>query len=157
MDINVTLFFQVVVFALFVWFTMKFIWPPISQALEERQTSIADGLAAAEKGRQALESAHIRFKELEAEGRERAVVIIEQANKRAQTIVDEARQKARSEGERLLQVANSRIEQEYTKAKEELTAGIFDLVIAGSERVLAREVDYVSNKALVDQLLSERK
>ena len=156
MDINVTLFFQTVVFVLFVLFTMKYIWPPISKALEDRKTTIADGLAAAEKGRQELESADLRFKELVEEGKAKAAEIIEQATQRGQHIVEEAQQKARTEGERLLKLANAQIEQEYNQAKETLTAGIFDLVVKGSERVLGREIDEASNQALVDQLVSEK-
>lgn len=155
MDINVTLFFQVVVFVLFVLFTMKYIWPPIAKALEERQTTIADGLAAGEKGRRELELADIRFKELVEEGKTKAAMIVEQANQRGHHIVEEAQEKARAEGERLLQIARSQIEQEYNQAKEKLTADVFSLVVEGSERILTREIDAANNKVLIDELVSE--
>lgn len=155
MDINVTLFFQVVVFVLFVLFTMKYIWPPISKALEERKVTIADGLAAAEKGRRELELADMRFKELVEEGKAKAATIIDQANQRGHHIIEESQQKARSEGNRLLQLARAQIEQEYNQAKETLTADIFSLVVKGSERILTREIDAANNKVLIDELVSE--
>lgn len=155
MDINVTLFFQVVVFVLFVLFTMKYIWPPITKALDERQRTIVDGLAAAEKGRRELELADARFTELVEEGKAKAAMIIDQANQRGHQIVEAAQKKARSEGERLLELARSQIDQEYNQAKETLTAHIFDLVVKGSERILTREIDAANNKVLIDKLASE--
>jgi F-type H+-transporting ATPase subunit b len=155
MDINVTLFFQVVVFVLFVLFTMKYIWPPIAKALDERQATITDGLAAAEKGRRALELADMRFKELVEEGKAKAAMIIDQANQRGHHIVEAAQKKARSEGERLLDLARLQIEQEYNQAKENLTSMVVDLVVRGSERILTREIDAANNKVLIDELASE--
>jgi F-type H+-transporting ATPase subunit b len=155
MDINVTLFFQVVVFVLFVLFTMKYIWPPISKVLEERQTTIADGLAAAEKGRRELELADMRFKELVEEGKAKAAMIVDQANQRSHHIVEEAQQKARAEGDRLLKLARAQIDQEVNQARDALTADIFGLVVQGSERILTREIDAANNKVLIDKLVSE--
>jgi F-type H+-transporting ATPase subunit b len=155
MDINVTLFFQVVVFVLFVLFTMKYIWPPIAKALDERQRTIVDGLAAAEKGRRELELADVRFTELVEEGKAKAAMIIDQANQRGHQIVEAAQKKARSEGERLLELARSQIQQEYNQAKETLTADIFNLAVRASEHILTREIDAANNKVLIDKLASE--
>jgi F-type H+-transporting ATPase subunit b len=155
MDINVTLIFQIVVFVLFVLFTMKYIWPPISKALEDRQVTIADGLAAAEKAKEDRRLADIRFKELVEEGKAKAAMIVDQANQRSHHIIEEAQQKARSEGDRLLKLARTQIEQEVNQAKETLTAHIFSLVVQGSERILTREVDAANNKVLIDELVSE--
>lgn len=155
MDINVTLFFQIVVFLVFILVTMKYIWPPISKAMQERETAIADGLAAAEKGRRELELADMRFKELIEEGKAKAAMIVEQANQRGHHIIEEAQQKARSEGERLLNIARGQITQEVNEARQSLTADIFGLVVQGSERILMREIDAANNKILIDELVSE--
>ena len=155
MDINVTLFFQVVVFVLFILFTMKYIWPPISKVLEERRATIAGGLADAEKARRELELAESRFQELIAEAKTKAAAIIDGANQRGHQIVEQAQEKARLEGERLLQITHSQIQQETNRAKEQLMAEISGLVMRGSERILAREIDATGNQALIDELASE--
>lgn len=155
MDINVTLFGQIITFSVFVWFTMKFVWPPLMRAMEERRKKIADGLAAAEQGKKELELAQIKVKEQLTEAKTEAARIIEQANQRAHHIVEESKQKARIEGDRLIKLAKDEIEQEYNTTKEQLMEHVSDLAVAGAEIILRREVDKKSNDRLVDELVSE--
>lgn len=155
MDINVTLLFQVVVFVLFVMVTMRYIWPPIVKVLEERRTTIADGLAAAEAGRRELELAELKFQERIDEAKTKAAVIIDQANQRAHNIVEESKQKARQEGERLLGLAQSQIEQEYNQTKDQLMKEMTGLMVRGAERILSREIDAANNEQLIDELAGE--
>lgn len=155
MDINATLIVQMLVFVAFVWVTMRFIWPPLVKALEERRKKIADGLAAAEQGQKDLELAQIKVKEMLTRAKAEASHIIEQANKRANHIIEESKAKAREEGEHLLDLAKSEITQEYNTAKEKLLKQISDIAVAGAERILQREVDKASNDRLLDELVSE--
>lgn len=155
MDINVTLFFQIIVFGLFVLFTMKYIWPPIMTNLNNRRTEIANGLADAEKGRRELELAERRFDELMAQAKTKAAGIIDKANQRSHLIIEEAHEKARAEGERIVNLANSQIEQNINRAKDELMGEVSGLVLRGAERVLMREIDPKSNQVLLDELASE--
>ena len=155
MDINASLIVQMLVFVVFIGLTMKFIWPPLTKALETRRKNIADGLAAAEEGRKELELAEIKSKEQLTEAKTQAAHIIEQANQRANQIIKEAKNKAREEGAHLIQLAKNEIEQEYNAAKTELLKQISTIAVAGAQKILQREVDKASNDRLVDELVSE--
>lgn len=155
MDINATLIIQMLVFVVFIWVTMRFIWPPMMKTLEERRKKIADGLAAAEQGQKDLELAQIKVKEMLTDAKAQAAHIIEQANQRSTHIITEATVRAREEGERLLALAKTEIDQEYNTAKEKLMKKVSSIVLAGAEKILQKEVDKASNDRLVDELVSE--
>lgn|SRR5574338_1437259 len=141
MNINLSLFAQALTFALFIWFTVKFIWPPLLRAMEQRQKQVAEGLAAAERGKQDLEQAAKRTAELLSEAKQQAQDILGQAEKRAAEIIEEAKGAARVEGERLVTGAKAEIEQEISRAKETLRTQVAMLAVAGAEQILKREVD----------------
>lgn len=152
MNINITLIGQSITFAVFLWFCMKFVWPPIVKALDERKAKIADGLAAAEKGLQAEEEARKAAEgELQA-AKEQAKEIISQAQSRATEIVDDAKGDARTEGERLLQAARNEIDQERNQAREQLRAEVVAIAMAGAEQVLMREVDAKAHSEALEKL-----
>lgn len=155
MGINATLLGQMIAFGIFVWFTMKFVWPVISQAMQERQQKITDGLAAAERGRKDLEEAESQKAELLKEARAKANEILDQANKRANELIEESRETARKEGERQLAQAQSQIEQELNKAKRELREQVVTLAITGATRVLEREVDAKAHNDLLTDLAKQ--
>ncbi|MCS5587948.1 MAG: F0F1 ATP synthase subunit B [Porticoccaceae bacterium] len=155
MNINLTLFGQMVTFAFFVWFCMKFVWPIILQAMEERQQKIADGLDAADRALHDLEQAQNKASDQMQEAKQEAAGIIDQANKRAVQIIEEAKQQAVTEGERLKVAAQAEIEQEVNRAKEELRATVAGLALAGAEKVLEASIDEKSNRALVDKLAAQ--
>ena len=155
MDINLTLIGQTIAMTVFVWFCMKFVWPPIVGIIEERQTQIADGLAAAEKGTRALDDARGKVDEMVGEARTQARQIIDQANQRANAIVEEARNDANQERERILASAQSEVEQEVHRARDELRAQVATVAVAGAERILAREIDASAHRDLLDQLARE--
>jgi F-type H+-transporting ATPase subunit b len=141
MNINLTLIAQLIAFAFFVWFTKKFVWSFVMQALEERKQKIADGLAAAERGVREQELAEQRAKERLEEARGKAAEILAQAQKRADEMIDEAKTDARSEGQRLLHAARAEIDQEMTQTREQLRGEVVKLALLGAEQVLEREVD----------------
>lgn len=155
MNINLTLFGQTIAFALFVWFCMKFVWPPLRDALQQRKEQIAEGLAAAERGQQEQEQAQQRAEEILREARGQAAEILDQANKRGSEIVEEAKDTARTEGERIKQSAHAEIEQEVNRAREKLRGELATVTIAGAERILRREVDAGTHDKLLDELVSE--
>ncbi len=155
MNINLTLLGQAISFAIFVWFCVKYVWPPVLAALEERETKIADGLAAAEKGQQDLANAEHRIEDILQEGREKAQDFINQANKRGDEIVEQAKQTAIDEGERLLAAARSQIDQERNEARESLRGEVASLALAGAEQVLMREVDANAHRDVLDKLTAE--
>ncbi len=152
MNITVTLFAQSFSFFLFVVFTMKYVWPPIMNALNERKKKIADGLAEAEKGHHELELAEKRSAEILREGKEKSREFIDQAQKRHDEIVDEAKDAAREEGERILHAARVEIEQERQEAKETLRAEVSALAIAGAEQILMKEVDKNAHNEVLDKI-----
>lgn len=152
MNINLTLIGQSISFIFFVWFCLKFIWPPIINALEERKKTIADGLAAGEKGHHELELAKQRFVELSREGKQEAADIIALAHKRGDEIIDEAKENARAEGEHLLVAARGEIDQERTQAKEQLRKEVAALAIAGAEQILLREVDREAHNEVLEKI-----
>ncbi len=155
MNINATLFGQAISFAFFVWFCMKFVWPPIMAALEERKKKIADGLAAAERGVKEQVLAEERAKELLGEAKQEAAGIIAQAQKRASEIVDEAKETARTEGERIVAAANAEIEQEINRAKEQLRGQVASIAVAGAGKVLGREIDDKAHDSLLKDLVAQ--
>lgn len=155
MEINATLLGQLLTFAVFVWFTMKYIWPPIMKAMQEREQKIADGLLAAERGHHELELAQHKAAEQLRDAKIHAAEILEQANKRATHIVEEAKARAREEGERLLAIANNDIEQEMQSAREELRHEVTKLVISGAEKILVRSMDTTTQHELVERLIAE--
>jgi len=155
MNINLTLFGQMISFALFVWFTMKFVWPPIMKALQEREKKIAEGLAAADRGKQEQILAAERAKEVLHEAKAGAADILSQAQKRAAVIVEEAKQDARTEGERLLHAARSEIDHETNRAKEQLREHVAALVVAGAQKVLEKEVDAAAHRDILQTISNQ--
>ncbi len=155
MDLNATLIGQVITFGLFVWFTMKFVWPPIMKAMQERQQQIADGLAAAEQGKRDLELAQHKSKEVITEAKANAAVILEQANQRANQTVEESKSRAREEGQRLIKMAEDDVEQQMIAARASLVNELSDLTFASTKKVLGAAIDDETNRQLVDQLVSE--
>lgn len=155
MNINLSLLAQALTFALFIWFTVKFIWPPLLRAIEQRQKQIADGLAAAERGKQDLEHASRRTAELLREAKQQAQDILGQADKRAAEMIEEAKGAAKVEGERLVAGAKAEIEQEVSRAKEMLRAQVAALAVAGAEQILRREVDARAHADLLRSVQSQ--
>lgn len=155
MNINATLIGQSITFAVFVWFCMRYIWPPIVNALETRRKRIADGLAAAERGRHEQELAAKRAAETLHNAKVKAAEIIGQAEKRAAQIIDEAKVAAKAEGDRLLAAARAEIEQEAHRAREQLRAQVAGLVVAGAEKVLRREIDAKAHAELLEAIVKE--
>ena len=152
MNINLSLLAQALTFALFIWFTIRFVWPPLMRAIEQRQKHIADGLAAAERGRAELESASKRAEEALREARRRASEVIAQAEKRAAQMIEEARTEAKEEGNREKAAARAEIEQQIAQAKETLREQVATLAVAGAEKILRREVDAKAHAELLDEL-----
>lgn len=155
MNINLTLLGQTIMFLMFVWFCMKFVWPPITHALAQRKQQIADGLAAGERGKHDLELAAKRSSEILHDAKLKAVEIIAQAEKRAAQLVEEAKGGAKAEGGRLLAGAKAEIEQEVFRAKEALRSQVADLAVAGAEKILRREIDAKAHADLLAALKSE--
>jgi len=154
-NINLTLFGQSIAFLFFVWFCMKFIWPHLMNAIEERQKTIADGLAAAERGQQSLETAEARVDELVREARERAQEIVDQANARANQLVAEGKAEGERERERQLAAARAEIQQETHKAREELRGQVSAIAVASAEKILQREIDSASHEDILNKLASQ--
>jgi len=148
-NLNATLFAQLVVFFILAWFTMQFVWPPIVKALDERAKKIADGLAAAERGKHDLELATKRSSEALKEGKEKAADLLAQAEKRAAQIIDEAKVAAKVEAERIVHGAKAEIDQEAMRAKEQLREQVSSLVVAGAEKILRREINAQAHADIV--------
>ena len=155
MSINVTLFVQMLVFALLVWFTMRFIWPVILEAMEERERRIADGLAAAEKGRSDLEAAATEAESIVSAARDQARDILGKANSRAAGIVEEARTQGEEEKRKRLESAQAEIDVEVNRARDELRGQVAAIAVAGAEKVLAREIDTEAHRELLDRLAAD--
>ena len=152
MNLNLTLIAQVVSFTAFIWFTVKFVWPHMLRAIETRQKTIADGLAAAEQGRRSLELSTRQSDDAIKEARARAQEIIGQAEKRAAQLVDEARNAAKEEGNREKAAAKAEIAQEVTRAREQLRDRVASLAVAGAEKILRREVDAKAHGDLLESI-----
>jgi F-type H+-transporting ATPase subunit b len=155
MNFNATLIGQMITFAIFVWFCMKYIWPPLIAALEERNARISEGLAAAQRGQQDLEEAEIKVKESFNEAKAQAQEIINQAQKRANEIVDEAKDAAREEAEKTKAAASVEIDQQITAAREQLRKEVSSIALAGAEQILKREVDAKAHAAVLDELVTQ--
>jgi len=155
MNINLTLVLQMIAFAAFVWFCMKFVWPPIVNALAERKTKIAEGLAAAERGHKEQELGARRATERIKEAKSKAADIVNQAQKRATEIIDEAKQDAREEGARLVHAARAEIDQEVNRAREELREKVAALAVTAAEKILEKEIDPTAHGTIVDSFAKQ--
>ncbi len=155
MNLNFTLFAQALTFAAFIWFTARFVWPPMMRAIEARQKVIAEGLAAAEKGRRELELSSQHAEETLREARSRAQEIVAQGDQRAAQIIEEAKQAAKAEADRILVAAKAEIDQEFSRAREQLREQVAEIAVAGAERILKREVDAKVHAELLTQLKQE--
>ena len=155
MNINATLLGELIAFIFFVWFCMKYVWPPIIGAIEERQQKIADGLAASERGEKDLELAQAKATDQLKEAKAQAAEIIEQAKKRGSTIVDEETQRGHSEREKIIAQGYSEVEAEKNRTKEELRQQVASLAIAGAEKILEREIDAAAQSDIVAKLVAE--
>jgi F-type H+-transporting ATPase subunit b len=154
-DINLTLIGQTIAMIVFVWFCMKYIWPPILEALEERQQQIEEGLAAADKSQEALEAAEAKAEEIIAEARQQATGILDQAHARANEIVAEGKEAGVKERERQLAAAKAEIEQEANKAREELRGQVSAIALASAEKILKREIDDKAHEDILGKLAQE--
>ncbi len=152
MTINATLIGQMITFALLVWFTMKYVWPPIVQALEERKKKIAEGLAAGERGKRDMELAEKRARTLIKEARDQAAEIVNLAHRRANELVDESKYTAKEEGERLISTAKSEIDREMQQAREALRKQVAVLAISAAEQILQKEVDRDKHREIISTL-----
>ena len=155
MNINLTILGQAISFGIFVWFCMRYVWPPLIKVLEERAETIADGLAAAERGTKELEDAKGKVELLLSEGREKALEFVNQAQRRAEEIVEAAKSEARLEADKIKSAAQIEMDQERNRAREELRQEVADLVIMGAEKILAREVDEKSHREILKQISSD--
>jgi F-type H+-transporting ATPase subunit b len=154
-NINLTLVTQMVVFGIVIWVVMKFIWPVILGAMNEREQKIAAGLAAAEEGQKGLSEAKSRADEVIKEARTRALAIESQARTQANLIIEEARKAASLEGEKALASAKSQIELESNRARDSLRGQVVSLAVAGAKRVLEKEIDPKAHGELLDQLAAK--
>ena len=155
MNLNATLFAQLIVFFILVWFTMKFVWPPIAKALDERADKIAEGLAAAERGKSDFEQAEKKVAELMGQGRDQVAEMVTNAEKRAAQIVEEAKGQASTEAARITAQAKADVEQEANRAREALRDQVAVLAVKGAESILRREVDVQQYAQILSTLKQE--
>lgn len=155
MELNATLFGQMITFAIFVWFTVKFIWPMITKVMQARQEEIANGLTDAENGRRLLERSKIEHHNIIEEAKLTASHILQDANKRAMTIVEEAKEKAREEGQEIIKHAHAELDQTLQRARRDLQAQVAVLAVKGAEKILKEEIDAKKHERLLTQLISE--
>lgn len=155
MDINATLLGQILVFVVFIWVTLKYIWPPIMKAMHEREKKIAEGLEAGERGKQRLETAKTKSIEIMQAAKKEAAHAIEQASTRAVKIVDEAKEQGVKENQRIVANAQIEIKQQVQQAKEALRLELVNLVVGGAEKILEKEVDLQAHEKLFDRLVTE--
>jgi F-type H+-transporting ATPase subunit b len=155
MNLNFTLFAQAAEFLLFIWFTVKFIWPWLMRKIEERQKLIADGLAEAERGRSSLADAQKQSETMVGQARERAHELVVSAEKAASLRIEESKSQAKTEGERLVAAAKAQIAQEVQSAKQQLREQVAKLAVAGAEKILEREVDAHAHARMLEQLKAE--
>jgi len=155
MDINASLLGQAITFAILVWFTMKFVWPPLTAALDERTKRIADGLAAAERGKQDLEQAEKRVSAELDRAKQQASEIIAQSEKRATAIIEEAKGNAKAEADRIVAGAKAELAQEVQRAKSDLRNQVATLAVAGAEKILRREVDQKAHADILGDLKAQ--
>ena len=155
MNINFTLIAQAIAFAILIWFTVKFIWPPLLGAIEKRQKEIADGLAAAQEGKASLEIAGKKSAQSLGEAKQKGAEIISQAEKRASEILEDAKNQAQEEGDRIILGAKAEIDQEVNRAKETLREQVSSLAIAGAEKILLKEIDKKAHSDMLNKLAKE--
>lgn len=155
MNINLTLIGQAIAFAVFVWFCVKYVWPPITAAMEARQKKIADGLSAADRASLDLELAQEKAAKQMQQAKEEAAVLIDQANKRAAQIVESSKDDARKEGEKLIEQAQAEIQQERVQARDALRTEVAVLAIAGAEKILETSVDAKAHSEMLDKLAAQ--
>ena len=155
MNINATLFAQAIVFAILVWFTMKFVWPPIAKALDERALKISDGLAASEKAKLELAVANKRVEEELGKSRNESAVRLADAERRAQTMLEEAKAKATDEAAKIIAAAQQEAGQQLAKAREALREDVANLAVKGAEQILRREVNASVHSELIGRLKTE--
>ncbi|WP_323069490.1 F0F1 ATP synthase subunit B [Mycetohabitans endofungorum] len=155
MNLNATLIAQMVVFLVLAWFTMKFVWPPLISALDERAKKIADGLAAADKGKTELEAAHKRIDQELVNARNEGQQRIAEAEKRAQLVSDEIKRNAQAEAARIIAQAKAEAEQQVVKVRDALRGDVAALAVKGAEQILKREIDQNAHAELLNQLKAE--
>jgi F-type H+-transporting ATPase subunit b len=155
MNMNATMLAQAVTYLVFIWLTVKFLWPYILAAIDERRTTITEGLAAADKGSKSLEEAQVKISGMVEEARGQARQILDQAQTRANGIVDEARVGATHERDRILQSAQADIDQQINRARDELRGQVAAITVAGAEKILAREIDPRAHQDLLDKLVTQ--
>ena len=155
MNINATLFLQAIVFAILVWFTMKYVWPPITKALDERAEKIAAGLAAADKAKSELSSANKRVEEELAKSKGETAVRLADAERRAQAMIDDAKGRALEEGNKIIAAAKGEAEQQTAKARETLREQVAVLAVKGAEQILRKEVNASVHADLLSRLKTE--
>ena len=155
MNINLTLIGQAIAFFGFVWFCMKFVWPPLVAAMAEREKKIAEGLAAADRASRDLEIAQEKARERLKEAKQEAAGIVDSANRRASQLIEEAKDTARIEAERVKVAAQAEIDQEANRAREQLRAQVATLSVAGAEKILGASIDQRAHAQLVDELAAE--
>ncbi|MGZ5052040.1 MAG: F0F1 ATP synthase subunit B [Methylobacter sp.] len=155
MSINATLIGQMITFALLVWFTMKYIWPPLFDSLEERKKKIADGLAAAEKGQEEMQLAEKKAKSVLKEAKEQSAEIVNLAQKRANEIVEASKDTAKQEGERMILVAKAQIEQEKQQAIENLRKEVSALALRAAEQILSAEIDKTKHQDILSKISNQ--
>jgi F-type H+-transporting ATPase subunit b len=154
-DINVTLFAQAVVFIALIWFTKAFVWPPVINALHERQKRISDGLAAAERGAKALQDASLKSEESLKQARAQAQEILSAANRQAAQSLDQAKQVAKTEGERIVAAAREEVQREIAHAREELRKQVGELAVVGASKILKREIDAKAHAQVLQELAAK--
>jgi len=155
MNINLTLFSQALSFAILIWFTVKFVWPPLLAAIESRQKTIADGLADAERAKHDLELAAKRSADILRVAKEKAGEIVASGEKRASEIVEQAKAQAKAEGDRIIVGAKAEVDQEVFRAKEQLRTQVSAIALAGASKILGREIDAKAHNDLLDKLVAE--
>ncbi|GEA62510.1 F0F1 ATP synthase subunit B [Vibrio comitans] len=155
MEMNATLLGQAISFAMFVWFCMKYVWPPIIEAIEERQKKIADGLSAAERAEKNLNLAQANASEQLKEAKRTATEIIDSANKRKAQILDEAREDAQAERQKILAQAEAEVEADRSRARDELRKQVATLAIAGAEKILERSIDKEAQKDILENITAK--
>ncbi len=155
MNFNATLIGQMITFAIFVWICMKYMWPPLIAALEERNARISEGLAAAQRGQKDLEEAQSKVADSLSDAKQQAQEIINQAQKRANEIVDEAKESARDEADKIKNAATADIDQQIHSAREQLRKEVSTIALAGAEQILKREVNADAHAAVLDELVTQ--
>ncbi len=155
MNFNFTLIGQLLAFILFVWFCMKYVWPPLLGVLEEREKEIADGLNAASEGRRELEEASLKKEEILKDAKKEAADLVNQANQRANQLVEDAKTTAQEEAERIKMSAQNDVEQSTKRAREELRSEVATLAVAGAEKILNSEIDEKKNSEILEELKQE--